>query len=184
MVLTRGIYALNEATYIGYGDNTERWNGWYCPAFDKATARKILNDISNVEGTSFKWRYSGKNDSFVLAHGADGWEKYEVRGENFDTEVGKLRLYDIGYRCWCWEKVEDKPESPPQGREIIGQRIVGVRLLTKTEIYVEGWDGNEDAPALILENGTLLYPSRDEEGNGAGALFGNDNGNRFRIFPR
>jgi len=26
--------------------------------------------------------------------------------------------------------------------------------------------------ALVLENGTVLYPSRDEEGNGPGAMFG------------
>ena len=58
--------------------------------------------------------------------------------------------------------------------DIIGQKIVSVRKMTERERGWEGWE-NDPSPvfALVLENGTLLYPSRDEEGNGGGVLFGN-----------
>ena len=58
--------------------------------------------------------------------------------------------------------------------DIIGQKIVGVRKMTEREREGEGWsDDPQPTFALVLENGTLLYPSSDEEGNGGGALFGN-----------
>ena len=53
---------------------------------------------------------------------------------------------------------------------IIGQKIVNARPMTKAEQEDEGWDGF--TTVLVLSDGTLLYASRDEEGNGAGALFG------------
>ena len=58
--------------------------------------------------------------------------------------------------------------------DIVGQKIVDVRKMTKQERKWEGWE-NDPFPiyALVLENGTLLYPSMDEEGNGGGVLFGN-----------
>lgn len=119
--LTRGIYALNDKSYTGYGDTT-RWNGWYCPAFDKATAVKLLKDIADKECGSFKWRYSAKNDTFILAHGADGWEKMKIKGDTYDTDQGELHLYDIGSHCWCWEKIKDTL------RDELMEKIEGVRL--------------------------------------------------------
>jgi len=56
--------------------------------------------------------------------------------------------------------------------EIAGQRILEVRNLTRAEKEREGWDDYGTVIALVLENGTVLYPSRDGEGNGGGALFG------------
>jgi hypothetical protein len=35
----------------------------------------------------------------------------------------------------------------------------------------EGWE-DQTVQAIVLDNGTLLYPSRDYEGNSGGALFG------------
>ncbi len=56
---------------------------------------------------------------------------------------------------------------------IKGQKIVSVRWLTKMEAEREGWDtDNRPIIALVLEDGTILYPSRDEEGNGPGEIFG------------
>ncbi len=54
--------------------------------------------------------------------------------------------------------------------EVKGQKIVAVRPMVKDEMIAEGWD--EPALVLMLENGTILYASRDPEGNGPGALFG------------
>jgi hypothetical protein len=61
-------------------------------------------------------------------------------------------------------------------KEIVGQRIVAVRQLSKREMEEQGWPTRSrygsTAVALVLENGTVLFPSRDHEGNGPGALFG------------
>ncbi len=59
--------------------------------------------------------------------------------------------------------------------DIIGTKIVSLRSMTEKEMANEGWheDNFDSNPvALELSNGTILYPSRDSEGNGGGALFG------------
>jgi len=58
----------------------------------------------------------------------------------------------------------------------VGQKIKAIRPMTEDELRKEGWlDLNYPAPSAIeLSNGIVLYPSQDEEGNGPGALFGND----------
>jgi len=54
----------------------------------------------------------------------------------------------------------------------IGRRIVEVRAMSARELEAEGWPPDETVPVLVLDNGAILFPSRDEEGNGPGALFG------------
>jgi hypothetical protein len=77
------------------------------------------------------------------------------------------------------EEVPEKtvPEWP------VGQRITKIRVMTPQEMKQQGWDyGN--AIVLELEDGSRLYPSQDEEGNGPGALFGVDEaGDDVVIFP-
>lgn len=63
--------------------------------------------------------------------------------------------------------------------EFIGKKIVGVIPLPKKVIELEGWDNGysrnaEYATALLLDDGSILYPSQDEEGNGPGCIFGTD----------
>ena len=55
---------------------------------------------------------------------------------------------------------------------LVGRRIVEVRAMSKSELEAEGWPADEIAPVLVLDSGTVVVPSRDEEGNGPGALFG------------
>jgi|ETNmetMinimDraft_35_1059890.scaffolds.fasta_scaffold74747_3 predicted transcriptional regulator len=52
----------------------------------------------------------------------------------------------------------------------IGQTIVKVRLMTDEETAKEGWGAA--SVALDLSDGTVLYASRDTEGNGPGEIFG------------
>lgn len=54
---------------------------------------------------------------------------------------------------------------------MIGRTIVNTRLLTEVEMSALGWWGE---PSLVLEldDGSLLFASRDPEGNGPGALYG------------
>ena len=56
---------------------------------------------------------------------------------------------------------------------IIGRKIVDVINLNKSIIEQEGWE-NTPYPCigLLLDDGNIIYPSQDEEGNGPGALFG------------
>lgn len=68
---------------------------------------------------------------------------------------------------------------------MLGLEIVGIRKLTKKEIKDEGWGGSIDVPmAIVLSDGTLLYASRDEEGNGPGQIFGKaPDGKAFQLMP-
>ena len=57
---------------------------------------------------------------------------------------------------------------------LIGQTITAVRPLTDSEARAEGWEITPHDPCIVIETsgGWKLYPSRDSEGNGPGALFG------------
>lgn len=63
--------------------------------------------------------------------------------------------------------------------DIVGNRIVEIRQMTRAEQEAEGW--SKGTTAIVLENGIVLYASHDEEGNGAGEMFGNDNGKTFML---
>lgn len=56
---------------------------------------------------------------------------------------------------------------------LIGRKIVNIINLSKKIIEAEGWQ-NSPYPciAILLDDGNIIYPSQDEEGNGPGALFG------------
>jgi hypothetical protein len=67
---------------------------------------------------------------------------------------------------------------------ILGMRIVAARKMSDAEYKSEYWDVDnlgERPTVLLLENGVKLYPSRDEEGNGPGSLFGVIKGKQVRL---
>jgi hypothetical protein len=66
--------------------------------------------------------------------------------------------------------------------EIIGQTIKEIRPMTQREQDKEGW--SRGTTVIVLGNGVLLYASRDEEGNDAGAMFGANNGVTFSLSGR
>ena len=55
---------------------------------------------------------------------------------------------------------------------LLNRKIVGVRYLDKEEADKLGWYGR--SVILELDNGHLVWASRDDEGNDAGALFTTD----------
>lgn len=57
---------------------------------------------------------------------------------------------------------------------LVGLSIVNVRTMRPGEMNAEGWGGMAPPPVLELSDGSTLYPSRDPEGNGPGALFFSD----------
>ena len=60
---------------------------------------------------------------------------------------------------------------------VVGQKIVKVRPMTNEEKDYEGW--YRGTIIIELDNGVLLYPSSDEEGNDTGAMFGKDGDKSF-----
>ena len=68
-----------------------------------------------------------------------------------------------------------------------GRTVVEVRMLTAAEADRHaGWDEWQarDAVVMILDDGSMLFPSQDHEGNGSGALFGVDpSGKDVTVIP-
>lgn len=52
---------------------------------------------------------------------------------------------------------------------LLGRKIVRVRYVTEQEMRDLYW--HKSAVVMELDNGTLVYPAQDDEGNGPGALF-------------
>jgi len=55
---------------------------------------------------------------------------------------------------------------------LLNKKIVDVRYLTKEEADDLGW--YERVVAFQTDDGLWFFPSRDDEGNGGGALFNSD----------
>jgi hypothetical protein len=67
-------------------------------------------------------------------------------------------------------------------KHLVGRRITDVRYLSEVESHALGWDGARSL-VLVLDNGALFFPSQDDEGNGPGALFGQDTDNGEITLP-
>jgi hypothetical protein len=77
------------------------------------------------------------------------------------------------------------PEPPPYPN---GLTITGVRYLTRRECEDAGWADTmgpyDAAVAITLSDRSVIYASRDYEGNGPGALFGKMcTGEQFTLSP-
>lgn len=55
--------------------------------------------------------------------------------------------------------------------ELVGRKIVEVRRATQEELDLAFMDANHFPLVFVLDNGTKIIPSSDEEGNNAGAFF-------------
>lgn len=56
--------------------------------------------------------------------------------------------------------------------EFVGKTVKEIRPLRKSESEAFGWDYEyEDGFAIVFTDGSVLIPSQDPEGNGAGWLF-------------
>lgn len=68
-----------------------------------------------------------------------------------------------------------EPVTPAKSLQYpLGLSIKDVRPMTAAEKAGEGWEAEWLDAAVVLElsDGSLIYPSRDPEGNGPGSLFG------------
>ncbi|MBU3625905.1 hypothetical protein ICN48_06615 [Polynucleobacter sp. JS-Safj-400b-B2] len=57
-------------------------------------------------------------------------------------------------------------------KQFLGKRIIGTRYLTEEEMNDLGW--TQKCVVLHLDDGNIIFPSVDDEGNDAGALFTNN----------
>ncbi len=70
-------------------------------------------------------------------------------------------------------------------KQLIGKKITAIRPITQRELDSEGWDGHGATCVIELEGGIKIYPSEDDEGNGAGTLFGEDStGHKFYVYTK
>lgn len=53
--------------------------------------------------------------------------------------------------------------------QLVGRTIVAVKYLTKDELDEMDWYGR--VPVIVLDDGTEIIASQDDEGNGPGTLF-------------
>jgi hypothetical protein len=56
---------------------------------------------------------------------------------------------------------------------LVGKKIVNVRYMSTSEAEHMGWYSR--SLVIQFDDGTIIYPSKDDEGNDAGALFGKKN---------
>jgi lauroyl/myristoyl acyltransferase len=53
--------------------------------------------------------------------------------------------------------------------KLLNKKIVDIRIMDKEELKANAWDFR--AIVITLDDGEMVYPSMDDEGNGAGAIF-------------
>jgi len=53
---------------------------------------------------------------------------------------------------------------------LIGRKVVAVRYLNEEEVEHIGWYGGKSL-VIQFDDGSWMFPSADDEGNGPGALF-------------
>jgi hypothetical protein len=66
-----------------------------------------------------------------------------------------------------WEKIASQ--------QLLGKKIVKVRYLGVDDLKALGWE--DSSVAFQLDDGNWIFASRDDEGNGAGSFFTNNEAN-------
>lgn len=88
-----------------------------------------------------------------------------------NESVVEARLKGLTLADFNGEKEPDVDPNSWEGkarRILVGRRIVDVGWMAESEAETLGW--RRRAIIIQLDDGTFLYPMRDDEGNDAGAL--------------
>ena len=67
-----------------------------------------------------------------------------------------------------WKKMKKKWQDKAE-KMLVGKKIIGVEWMTDKECEDAGW--YKKPICMLLDDGTWIYPSADDEGNDGGALF-------------
>lgn len=59
-----------------------------------------------------------------------------------------------------------------EAQQLVGKKVVAVRPMTSEELSESYWDSHDSEKALVIvfDDGTVVIPLRDDEGNGPGVL--------------
>ncbi len=66
-------------------------------------------------------------------------------------------------------------------KHLLGRKVIDVRYLEEEEMEVMGW--STSSLVITFDDGTMVFPSMDDEGNGAGAIFGQTEKGEDLTFP-
>ena len=102
--------------------------------------------------------------------------------------TGPITGWSSGWFDWAWGmRKEVNPVGTFKAKPLVGQKIVAVRAMTAADMERQDWhqDSLGMAPVVIVvEDGTKLFPSKDDDGNGYGCLFGETRqGKGFYVTP-
>jgi sucrose-6-phosphate hydrolase SacC (GH32 family) len=65
--------------------------------------------------------------------------------------------------------IEESQWFKKASSDLVGKKITGIRYLTEDEQENMGWYSK--SVVIELDDSTVMYPSQDDEGNDAGAIF-------------
>ena len=142
-------------------------------AFEKKHGWGVTDDI-------------GEDTKHVLVY-ADGFYILEMAKGSYSLVIDRdymesKSLHDLEDKLWDFAKYElgdtlRVAETLRANNDTAEYKlIVAIRQATEKEKAREGWGDFHNVTVIELDNGSLLYPSMDEEGNGPGSLFGCLNG--------
>ena len=120
-------------------------------------------------------------------------QKHEMSAFGWDSPGVRILLKD-GTKIYASQDPEGNgpgtifgeapPGTMPEGKggfyifgdvndkELLYNRmIIDMRPMTDAELERQAWDSHERATVIVLDDKATLFPSRDDEGNGAGVWF-------------
>ena len=104
-----------------------------------------------------------------------------------DGLAGIEKLQDIMDEAFSMGRYTKGTKARQVNRKVAwptGRTILRVRRMTAKELAREGWAGRGGGVALDLNDGGILYASRDDEGNGPGVFFAmSPKGEAVRVHP-
>lgn len=127
------------------------------PAGQKITGVAYLDDAS--------LRKLGWRRSPIVLRFSGGGILYPTR-DNEGNDAGTVFVVPKKSSPWYLFPASPSSKISPHTEMLIGRKVAEVVLVSHR------W--STQAPALILDNNTILLPQSDEEGNNAGAWFGED----------
>lgn len=95
-----------EASFSGFHDPLEDWNGWACPYFEYNIALSILELVSSSNGDT--WDYVEDEDTFYVNRkdAQDSGAPEEFSSLLIEFEDKEIKVYGIGAYYWIWEVCE------------------------------------------------------------------------------
>lgn len=79
------------------------------------------------------------------------------------------------------KKIIETRWTTAANKHLKGKKVRSVRYLTEEEQDDLGWYSR--AVVIEFEDGSLIFPSKDDEGNGAGSIFGQDKNGKDFVLP-